>query len=99
MKTAIHPQYIETNVACSCGKTFVTQSLKPSITIDVCSLCHPYFTGEHRFIDIKGRVDSFKKKQEFAATMKVKLEAKKAKKKGMVSGDEPKSLKELLGGV
>lgn len=97
MKQGIHPQFVETTVLCSCGSTFTTRSTKPSITIDVCSNCHPYFTGEHRFIDIKGRVEDFQKKQKMAETMKEKVASKKAKKK--LSGEEnaPKSLKELLG--
>jgi large subunit ribosomal protein L31 len=96
MKAAIHPNYIDTQVVCSCGTTFVTRSLKPTITIDVCSKCHPYFTGEHRFIDVKGRVDTFKKKQEFAASMKDKLAAKKLKKHGGAATGDQKSLRELL---
>ena len=99
MKTAIHPSYIETTVACACGKTFVTRSLKPTLTIDVCSQCHPYFTGEHRFLDTKGRVEEFQKKQQYASTMRVRLMEKKAKKQGKKEEASPKSLKELLGEV
>ena len=97
MKQAIHPQvYTDTQVLCSCGNSFVTASTKKSITVDVCYKCHPYFTGEHRFIDIKGRVDSFQKKQQVAAQMKEQLENKKAKKSGKTEEQGPKSLRELL---
>ena len=97
MKTTIHPNYIEAIVNCSsCGNTFKTHSLKATITTDVCSNCHPYFTGEHKFIDTKGRVESFQKKQQLAQTMQSKISTGKGKKKNQGDG-EPKSLKELLG--
>lgn len=96
MQKSIHPQFIEATVICSCGNTFKTKSLKPSITIDVCSKCHPYFTGEHKFIDTKGRVESFQKKQQLAQSMQ-KMGVGKSKKKGKTLDNEPKSLKELLG--
>jgi large subunit ribosomal protein L31 len=96
MQAAIHPQFIEATVICSCGNTFKTKSLKPSISIDVCSKCHPYFTGEHKFIDTKGRVESFQKKQQIAQSMQ-KSGVGKSKKKGKSLENEPKSLKELLG--
>lgn len=96
MQTSIHPQFVEATVICSCGNTFKTKSLKPTITIDVCSKCHPYFTGEHKFIDTKGRVESFQKKQQLAQSMQ-KMGVGKSKKKGKTLDNEPKSLKELLG--
>lgn len=96
MQVSIHPQYIESTVLCSCGNTFKTKSLKPSITIDVCAKCHPYFTGEHKFIDTKGRVESFNKKQQLAQSMQAQSGGK-SKKRGKSNDAEPKSLKELLG--
>ena len=96
MQAAIHPNFIETTVVCSCGHTFKTKSLKSNISIDVCSNCHPYFTGEHKFIDTKGRVENFQKKQQVAQTMQSKMSSSKSKKKGNTD-NEPKSLKELLG--
>jgi len=96
MQKSIHPEFIEATVVCSCGNTFKTKSLKPSISIDVCSKCHPYFTGEHKFIDTQGRVESFQKKQQLAQTMQ-KAGGSKSKKKGGSGDSEPKSLKELLG--
>lgn len=96
MQAAIHPQYVETQVVCACGNTFKTQSLKETITIDVCSRCHPFFTGEQRFIDVKGRVEDFQKKQQHAKKMQEVLATKKSKTKTS-KGDEPKSLRELLG--
>lgn len=99
MKTGIHPKTItDAHVVCSCGATFTTISTKPSIKVDVCWKCHPVYTGEHRFIDIKGRVESFQKKQEIAKSMKEKVGQKKAKKR--IEGEQRiRSLKELLNEV
>ena len=97
MKQGIHPTYFnDTKVVCACGNTFTTRSIKQSITVDVCSNCHPYFTGEHRFIDTKGRVERFQSKQKIAEEMRTKLASKKSKSKGQETEKQTKSLKELL---
>jgi large subunit ribosomal protein L31 len=63
MKPAIHPEYKDTNVTCSCGNTFVTRStLGHDLQIEVCSNCHPFFTGKQKIVDTGGRVDKFRKK-------------------------------------
>lgn len=63
MKTAIHPNYSEINVTCSCGNTFVTRSsLNDALAIEVCSQCHPFYTGKQKLIDTAGRVEKFKNK-------------------------------------
>ncbi len=62
MKKGIHPKYEETTVSCACGFSFKTKSTKPTIKVEICSNCHPFFTGEQRFVDTAGRVDKFKKK-------------------------------------
>ena len=62
MKKDIHPQYGPSTVTCSCGNTFVTGSTKPEIKVEICSACHPFFTGQQKIIDTAGRVDKFKKK-------------------------------------
>jgi large subunit ribosomal protein L31 len=62
MKDAIHPKYQECHVSCGCGNTFTTRSTKPKITVEVCSKCHPFFTGSVKFVDAAGRVDKFNKK-------------------------------------
>ena len=51
MKEGIHPNYVECKVTCGCGNTFVTRSVKPSIHVEVCSACHPFYTGKQRFVD------------------------------------------------
>ena len=62
MKQGIHPNYVEATVKCACGETFTTRSTKPEIRVDICSKCHPFFTGKQKFVDAGGRVDKFKKK-------------------------------------
>ena len=61
MKTDIHPHYHDVNVTCSCGNTFTTQSAmtKDSFNIEVCSECHPFYTGKQKIVDSAGRVDKF----------------------------------------
>lgn len=62
MKKGIHPKYGEATVTCACGAQFKTASTKPLLKIDVCSQCHPFFTGEQRIVDTGGRVEKFMKK-------------------------------------
>ena len=60
MKKDIHPEYVEAQIICACGNTFKTRSTKPEIKIELCSKCHPFFTGERRIVDTAGRVERFK---------------------------------------
>jgi large subunit ribosomal protein L31 len=62
MKAAIHPNYNVTTATCSCGNTFETGSIRSNLRVEVCSACHPFYTGKQKFIDAGGRVDKFKKK-------------------------------------
>jgi large subunit ribosomal protein L31 len=62
VKPNIHPNYGECVVKCACGETFVTGSVKKEMKVDVCSKCHPFFTGKQKLVDTGGRVDRFKKK-------------------------------------
>lgn len=62
MKKGIHPEYVETIVTCGCGETFKTQSTKPRIAVEVCSKCHPFYTGKQKFVDRAGQIDKFKKR-------------------------------------
>ena len=63
MKTGIHPEYHpETVVTCSCGATYTTGSTKPALRVEICSQCHPFFTGEQRIVDTEGRVDRLKRR-------------------------------------
>jgi len=62
MKDKIHPNYGESTVTCGCGNTFITGSVKKELRIDVCSKCHPFFTGQQRNITAGGRVEKFNKR-------------------------------------
>jgi large subunit ribosomal protein L31 len=62
MKKDIHPELFECQVTCACGNTFTTRSTKKEIRVEICSKCHPFFTGKQKFIDSAGRVEKFKKK-------------------------------------
>ncbi len=62
MKEGIHPKYDEAVVKCACGETFKTGSTKTNLHVEICSKCHPFFTGKQKLIDVGGRVDKFKKK-------------------------------------
>ncbi|MHB1679037.1 MAG: 50S ribosomal protein L31 [bacterium] len=62
MKKEIHPEYLETKVRCACGNEFVTGSTVKEIHIDICSQCHPFYTGKQKFVDSAGRIEKFNKK-------------------------------------
>ncbi len=84
MKKGIHPEYYpNAKVICGCGNTFTVGSTKKVIRTDVCSACHPFFTGEQRIVDTAGQVERFMKRMEKTAEQKAQAEARlKAKKKG-----------------
>ncbi len=95
MKQGIHPQWHhDAVVTCACGNTFVTGSIQKTIEVDICSACHPFFTGEMKFVDRQGRVDKFKKKMAAAAAAKKKASKKKVNKKQVVA--DQKSYRQLL---
>ena len=62
MKAEIHPKYVECKVSCACGNKFTTKSTRQEIKVDICSECHPFFTGAQKFVDTAGRVDKFLKR-------------------------------------
>ena len=62
MKKDIHPKYMKTTVHCACGNTFKTRSTKPELHLEICSACHPFFTGKQKLIDSAGRVERFQKR-------------------------------------
>ncbi|HEX3040190.1 MAG TPA: 50S ribosomal protein L31, partial [Caproiciproducens sp.] len=59
MKEAIHPKYTETTITCACGNVINTRSTKENIRVEICSKCHPFFTGKQKLVDTSGRVDMF----------------------------------------
>jgi len=62
MRKEIHPEIMETTVTCGCGETFITRSTTSKIHVEVCSMCHPFYTGKQKFVDSAGRVERFKQK-------------------------------------
>lgn len=81
MKKDIHPEYKEATVVCGCGNTFKTRSTKPKIVVEICSMCHPFYTGKHKLLDTAGRVEKFTRKYDWSeGKAKKKLEMAKVKK-------------------
>jgi len=62
MKKDIHPNYVETTIACACGNVIQTRSTEKDIKVEICSACHPFFTGKQKLVDTAGRIDRFKKR-------------------------------------
>ena len=62
MKAGIHPAYEETTITCACGNTIHTRSTKKNIRVEICSSCHPFFTGDKKFVDTAGRIERFAKR-------------------------------------
>jgi len=94
MKTSIHPERIETKVTCQgCNTTFTSNSSVAEMTVDVCSNCHPFYTGKQKLVDTEGRIDRFKAKQKAADSKKDALVKKgqkaltKAEAKAMLEAD------------
>ena len=62
MKPKIHPEYLECKVSCGCGNSFMTRSTRKEIHVEVCSSCHPFYTGRQKFVDTAGRIEKFNRK-------------------------------------
>jgi len=62
MKTDLHPEYVAARVVCSCGNVFETRSVKPEIKVEICNMCHPFYTGKQKLVDTGGRVERFQRK-------------------------------------
>lgn len=98
MKSDIHPKwYPNAVVTCACGNTFTVGATKDKIMVDICAHCHPFYTGEMKFVDTMGRVERFQSKQTAAQTSG--YVSKKKKKQQKSSDNAPKSLKEMLMGL
>lgn len=93
MKTNTHPQWHhDTVVTCSCGNKFTTGATQPSLTVDICSACHPFYTGEMKFVDRQKRVDKFLKKMELAQQKQASRRAPKTAD----DKEEAKSYQDIL---
>lgn len=62
MKDGIHPEYFETDIRCACGKVYHTRSTRKNLQIGICAACHPFYTGEQKFVDTAGRIEKFSKR-------------------------------------
>lgn len=79
MKDGIHPDYVDTQVTCGCGNTFATRSTREEMKVDICNVCHPFYTGKLKYIDTAGRIEKFQSK--FAAGSYASLQKDTKKKK------------------
>ena len=79
MKKGVHPKYMTTVVKCGCGNSFTTRSTVPELKVDICNVCHPFYTGQQKFVDTAGRVDKFQ--QRLAKTQAAQAAAASKKKK------------------
>ena len=77
MRDKIHPKYVETKVTCGCGNTFMTRSTTEELKVDICSACHPFYTGKLKYIDTAGRIEKFQRK--FSGTGYASLQRGKKK--------------------
>lgn len=101
LKQKIHPKYYtDAVVTCSCGNTFTTGSTIPELKVEICSACHPFFTGQEKLIDTEGRVEKFQRMQSVANAQRKEYLAKVAAKKAAIDASKkpeaPKSLRDLL---
>lgn len=95
MKQTIHPNYNnQAQVTCVCGNRFTVGSTSDGIRVELCSKCHPFYTGEQRFVDTANRIDRFEKKRKVANEHQAVVKAKKEEKKKV--SDAPKTLREML---
>lgn len=101
MKANTHPKYFVTEVVCGCGATFVTRSTKPQIKLEICSECHPFYTGRQKFVDTAGRVEKFTRKYNWSVTDDGEVEAeppaapKAPAKRAKKTDSAPQTLKGL----
>jgi large subunit ribosomal protein L31 len=95
MKSNVHPNYQTATITCSCGHTFTSGSTVTTIQVDICSQCHPFYTGEMRFIDTQGRVERFQAKQKLSQELRLQQKSKKAKS-SKKQQEAARSLKEVL---
>jgi len=79
MKTAIHPKYVDAEIRCACGNVIKTRSTRSTIIVGICNVCHPFYTGQQKFVDTAGRVDKFQ--QRLAKTQAAQAEHATKKKK------------------
>jgi len=99
MKASIHPKwYPNCKVTCACGNTFTVGATVPELVVEICSACHPFFTGQMKFVDTAGRVEAFKTRQKAATNKRIsKSEKRKAKREKKLAEEmaKPETLEEV----
>ena len=90
MKQGIHPNYVECTVRCSCGNTWTTRATKPSMIVDLCDKCHPFYTGTQKLVDTGGRVQRFANKFGTAAQNRLAADAAAKQAKAQKAAEEAK---------
>ena len=97
MKQEIHPTYYdEAKVVCACGNTFTTGSTKPEIRVEICSNCHPFYTGAAKFVDTEGRVERFQRQEKEAVVTSEQIKKRKEAKAPKKPEEHPQTLKEMM---
>lgn len=97
MKANIHPKYFQTGITCACGNKFTIGSTQESIRVELCYKCHPFYTGEQRFVDTASRIQKFQDKQSVATKYQSRIVKKKEEQKQ--KDTQPKTLREMLQGI
>jgi len=95
MKKGIHPEYKKTTIKCACGNTLETMSTKEDVRVEICSACHPIFTGKQKFIDTLGRVDKFEARRRKAEEMNKNKETKETKVVEEVTQVDDEKIREI----
>jgi len=80
MKTDIHPKYVDAEIRCACGNVIKTRSTRPTIIVGICNVCHPFYTGQQKFVDTAGRVDKFQQRAAKTQAAQAAFATKKKKK-------------------
>jgi large subunit ribosomal protein L31 len=96
VKKDIHPKYDKTTVTCGCGNTFETRSTAGDINVEICSACHPFYTGKQKLVDTAGRVDKFRMRMEAAANIKAGTNNKPKKDEKPVETETPAEIEEEI---
>ena len=81
MKADIHPKYVDAEIRCACGNVVKTRSVRPHVLISICNVCHPFYTGQQKFVDTAGRVDKFQQRMVKTQAAQAAAAATKKKKK------------------
>jgi large subunit ribosomal protein L31 len=81
MKADIHPKYVDAEIRCACGNVIKTRSTKSNIVVGICNVCHPFYTGQQKFVDTAGRVDKFQQRMAKTKAAQDAAAANKTKKK------------------